>query len=256
MSTTRRPTTTKKTFAQKERYKLTRLESHPVIHEMFNEALAYTRNDEFWYAKFLLASRGKFPKNFFVRKNCVCFKNHKNQIFSQDLGATPLEVYEKFKEFLRLHGRFDSDKDILADELARQMAEPKKTVSRGVVDVEVYDYLCRVKEQVDLSQEKYLEYKRLVFLVVRLGGKKAVEFDGDQIVDIKGIYEDENGNYYVDPKYFEEKEKKTKKVQKKATGSTYKSKEEDFEEIVKELAKLRKDVPLDQILNMQKIATT
>lgn len=265
MSTVRRTQNSSytRTSAQKEYNRLKRLENQVVVHEIFVGAIDYAGNDEFWRNKLLLASRGKFTKNFFLRKNTICFKNNKNEIVREELGETPLEVYKTFTSFCRKHGRLNSDIDIeIEDNLAKNMDCEQKT-QRGVSEIDLYQYLNLCKKEWGLEKAVFNSFQRCVFILIRLLGKKCIEYEDDQIVSFRGIvYNEEENCYEIDQATLQELiAKKKKNVQKNEpalgllTSSHYKSKEEDFEDVLKVLKKVRKEKDLNEVINLAALDT-
>lgn len=269
MSTTRKsqssgPRSRTKTTTQKEIDRIKRLEAQTVVNPIFVEAIEYSNNDEFWRSKLLSASRGKFPPNFFMRKNSICFKSPKNEIIREDLGDNPEDIYKIFTRFLRKYGRLDSDIDIQTDENLSKISCSKKRIQRGVSDIELYEHLAAYKISQPLSNTSLKSYQRCIFTLVRLQGKKCIRYDdNNQIKTFVGIsYDEETTLYSIDSKILNNV--LTKKIPEKVDilskdepilYSYYKSKEEDFENVINDLIKNSRNLDLNDVLDMRNIDT-
>jgi hypothetical protein len=251
-----------KTCAQKEVDKLKRIHAQVVINPIFVDAIPLAGSDTYWSTKLLLASRGRFPKNFFLRKNTIRFKTPKRDIESQYLGITPVEVYESFTGFLRKYGHFDSDNDIQATKNMLIEVEEKKS-HRGVAAIEIHEYLNLCKDSWGLTEEVFQSYKESVFTLVRLQGKKCISYHSDgEIEKFNGVIRDKRtGLYTVSPKVLstflvpKQLSKNTLKA-KPIVWTHYRSKEEDFEEVIIKLEKGRKNIHLNDILDMRVLNVT
>jgi len=116
---------------------------HAIIHEIFEQAMAYT-NDKFWKDHLLKAARNKLPKKIFIRDNYIIYNGYKND--KMLLTKNPEETCNVFIEFLRKN-------------IGLLSTEDKKTNSNIVFTPVVWsDWKSISKKQKTLLLEAYIQY--------------------------------------------------------------------------------------------------
>lgn len=255
MTTRRSRSTTQVVQSQKEAKKLDRLMMQPAVHPIYEEAAQYSSNDVFWKSMLQFASRGKFPPNFFFRKNYICYKTPKNEILRLNVGQTPREVNTNFIRFVKESARVRSDIDILREKEEDYFAVNEIKSAKGVTESSLYTHFRMCRESWGVSYSAMASYEKLVFLLVRIYGKKIVDYDNEENVSkIKGIVFDEDGDQFViDPVYMN----RLKKSMSKNTTFLRKQKidilkqkvdKESFEKTLLAIESSRKPIRMEEII--------
>lgn len=169
----------------------------PVIHEIFNACakICLEDGDNYWYAKFKLASYGKFPDNFGCADNIITFKKgavYKTEALSRDVRET-LKIC---KNFFALHGAYFSPKDISISEnqkVSNVETLTWATAKRNMKDVLVCNYVSRVEKDYNLSEENKNQLLETIKygIMVSAFSKNNIVMVENSIYEIRGLLWDE-----------------------------------------------------------------
>jgi len=240
------------TNAQREFNRLKRTKAQAPVNPFFLECLDFAGNDEFWKTRLIFASRGKFPKNFFLKGRSFCFRDQKKDV-SRYLGEIPEEVYENFTSFIRKHSGLSSDLDLEKMNAITKLASlEKKKNCRSVAHKDLYEFLFLCEREWCLSKEQSETLKKTIFFAVKLHGKKCILYDGNgEISGIKGMEEDpETGLFSLNPKSYKSFLNRQSKPEAIVPLGRcyYRIKEEDFEVTQRSLSRLRKNITIEDVL--------
>lgn len=225
----------------------------PPVHLIYEEAAGFSLNDIFWRSMLQFASRGKFPQGFFVRRGCLCYKTPKNQILRKAIGETPRDANVNFIEFVKECTRTRSDIDVLREREESYLENGEIKASKGVPEILLYNHFDLCREAWGVSDRAINSYERIVFLLVRIFGKKIVDYDSDGTVNrIKGIvFDEDNDEFAIDAAYTNRLNRMTTKPQellqkKKANIIHQKVNKENFEKTLLAIQQGRKSVRMEE----------
>lgn len=255
MTTRRSRSVTQTTQTQKEAKKLLRLMELPAVYPIYEEAAEFSVNDVFWRSLLQFASRAKFPQGFFIRKIYLCYKTPKAQILKRPIGDTPREANTNFIDFVKDCTRMRSDVDILREKEESYLNPGEVKASKGVPEILLYNYFDLCRESWGVSDKAMKSYEKVVFLLVRIYGKKIVEYDEhSNIIEIKGIaFNEKQDEFVIDAVYWNRLKKMIHKppepLQQKTTNVIrQKVDKEDFEKTLIAIRSGRKNIRMEEII--------
>ena len=227
----------------------------PAVHPIYEEAAEFSLNDVFWESLLKAASRGKFPQGFYVRKTYLCYRTSKGQILKTPVGETPRDANANFILFVKECTRMRSDVDIQREKEESYLSTDEIKASKGVPEVLLYNHFDLCKQSWGVTQKSMKSYEKVVFLLVRVYGKKVVEYDEcGAITQIKGIVFDEDADeFIIDTPYWNRLKKMIEKPReplpkKRVTMIRQKVDKEDFEKTLAAMREGRENIRMEEII--------
>lgn len=203
-SSYRDTTVVKTSISAKQVMSNKRMTQRQIIYPQIEKAIEFT-NDEFWKTKLMLAARGKLPRGFSCRGDCIYFKK-KNKISSIQLPTEPAQIVRIFIEFMQSKGIYsdlDTESRIQHAEYAGTSTNSTPTnwsqVPKNSRASYVTRYVTDIAQTYNLSPEQTKSLQNSIFLGIKfkIFNKNSIVLDENGISFIHGIVVDNESNLYI-----------------------------------------------------------
>lgn len=200
-----------------------------IVHQIFEDARAYSDNN-LWTSLFIKFAKGKFPRDFLYRDDVLSYK-HKKTYLSIHIPSDPGTAYAVITDFLRSTGLYATEEDIkrsreIQDEICEQQLNIRSTKwteikSPKLQAILIDAFINNFADEGQLSKASREQLRECVNMGLCVGylNKNNIVFENGKVVEITGVYfDEEDSKFKIEECY----RKKVPSRSKSSKGSTKK----------------------------------